>query len=188
MKSITHSLVPWGTPPMRDFQYDNVAPFLTACCLSVRKAAIQPMSAGWTSSFCNSVVKILWLIRSKPFEKSAKKTQALLDQHSLLPRKWLVTWIEEHLLSSGLYAQTFAGRFFHVTVAVAYCTWIPPWLLRVYTWAISGGDRFLFLLLGWLSGLGWRWKILEVLECFPPQETGYRSFEWLELVGAQSPR
>ena len=112
-KSITPSFVPWG--------------ILSACSLSVRNAAIQLMSAGSTSSFRNSVIKMLWSIRSKPFEKSAKKTR-LLDEHNLLPRKWLVTWIEEHLLSSGLYAQTVAGRFFHVIVAVVYCAWISPWL------------------------------------------------------------
>ena len=77
VKSITPSLVPSGIPLLRKFQSDSVAPILTACCLSVRKAAIQLMSAGSTSSFRNSVIKMLWSIRSKSFKKkSAKKTRA----------------------------------------------------------------------------------------------------------------
>ena len=170
VKSITPRLVLWGTPPLRNFQSDSVAPILTACCMSARNAAIQLMSAGSTSSFRNSVIKMLWSIRSKPFAfpPRQRRRPGLLDQHNLLPRKWLETWIEEHLLSSSLYAQTVPGRFFHVIVAVVYCMWIPPWLLLVYTWAISGGDRSLFLLVGLSSGLGWRWKILEVMGCIPP--------------------
>ena len=167
VKSITPSLVPWGTPPLRSLQSDSTAPILTACFLSVRNAAIQLMSARSTSSFRNSVIKMLWSIRSKP-SRGQRGRPGLLDQHNLLPRKWLVTCIEEHLLSSGLYAQTVAGRFFHAIVAVVYCRWIPPWLLPVYTWAISGGDRSLFLLVGLPSGLGWRWKSLEEMGCIPP--------------------
>ena len=159
VKSITPRLVLWGTPPLRNFQSDSVTPILTACCMSARNAAIQLMSAGSTSSFRNSVIKSV---------RSQRRRPGLLDQHNLLPRKWLETWIEEHLLSSGLYAQTVPGRFFHVIVAVVYCMWIPPWLLLVYTWAISGGDRSLFLLVGLSSGLGWRWKISEVMGCIPP--------------------
>ena len=60
--------------------------------------------------------------------RSQRRRPGLLDEHNLLPRKWLVTWIEEHLLSSGLYTQTVAGRFFHVIVTVVYCAWISPWL------------------------------------------------------------
>ena len=58
MKSITPSLIPWGTPPLRNFQSDSVALVLTACCLSVRNAAIQMMSMGSTASFHNSVIKM----------------------------------------------------------------------------------------------------------------------------------
>ena len=35
VKSITPSLVSWGTLPLRNFQSDNADPILTACCLSV---------------------------------------------------------------------------------------------------------------------------------------------------------
>ena len=58
MKSIIPSLTPWGRPPLRNFQSDSVAPVLTACCLSVRNAAIQLMSTGSTSSFHSSVIKM----------------------------------------------------------------------------------------------------------------------------------
>ena len=58
MKSITPSLTPWGRPPLRNFQSDSVAAVLTACCLSVRNAAIQLMSMGSTSSFHSSVIKM----------------------------------------------------------------------------------------------------------------------------------
>ena len=167
VKSITPSLVSWGTPLLRNSNLIVLHLFLqpAVCLLGTLQykwgAWDQPLVFATQSLRCYGQL-------DQSLSRSQQRRPALLDQHNLLPHKWLVTWIEEHLLSSGLYMQTYAGRFFHVIMAVVYCMWIPPWLLPVYKWALLVGDHSLFLLVGLPSELGWQWKILEVMGCILP--------------------
>ena len=90
MKSITPSLTPWGRPPLRNFQSDSVAPVLTACCLSVRNAAIQLMSMGSTSSFHSSVIKMTELscnILCPSTEKGDKERVYCVMNQSMVAEK-----------------------------------------------------------------------------------------------------
>ena len=135
VKSITPSLVPWGTPLSRNSNLIVLHLFLqpAVCLLGTPQsnwwARDQPLVFATQSLRCYGQL-------DQSLSRSQRRRPRLLDQHNLLPRKWLVTWIEGHLLSSGLYTQPVAGRFFHLIVAVVYCTRTPPWILRVYTWAI----------------------------------------------------
>ena len=65
---ITPSFVPCGIPLLGDFQSDREFPILTACDLPVRKALIQLIKTVLISKDINSLRRIEWSIRSKPFE------------------------------------------------------------------------------------------------------------------------
>ena len=91
VKRITPNLVPFGTPPYRNFQSDDVASILKTCCLSVRNGAIQLRSAESTSCFRSSIIKMLWSIKLKPLQKPIKKSR-FQNHRNLSLRSWLETW------------------------------------------------------------------------------------------------
>ena len=65
---ITTSFVPCGIPPLGYFQSDREFSILTACDLPVRRTLIQLIKTVSISKNANSLRRIEWSIRSKPFE------------------------------------------------------------------------------------------------------------------------
>ncbi len=80
---MTPNFVPCGIPPLTVLDSDVVSPTFTACCRLVKNAAIHQMSTGETLNFSNSRSKMLWSIKSKPLEKSAKKIRAAVFPRSI---------------------------------------------------------------------------------------------------------